>query len=112
MNEKQYLNHSFDSSVKHVNGLYNSILNDSAKFGPYSKLFAQHIWEAGAHRTVYKLNNFYSKSHSYKRIEAVCKRAVFYGSCSLKTANLIIIENLDYLPLSINTDIFGQQFLL
>lgn len=111
MNEKQYIADSFDSSFKHVNDLYNSILNDSAKFGPYSKLFAQHIWEAGAHRTVYRLNNFYSQTHLYKRIEAVCKRAVFYGSFSLKTANRILLENLDYLPLSINTDIFGQQFL-
>ncbi|PNX48052.1 MAG: hypothetical protein BV456_10210 [Thermoplasmata archaeon M8B2D] len=111
MNEKQYLKHSFNSSVKHVNGLYNSILNDSEKLGPYTKLFAQHIWEAGAHRTVYRLNNFYSQTHLYKRIEAVCKRSVFYESFSLKTANRILIEKLDYLPLSINTDIFGQQFL-
>ena len=114
MNEKQYLIDSFDSSVKHVNGLYNSVLNDSAKFGPYAKLFSQHIWEASVHRTAARLKRFYSHTdkYSYCRIEAVCKRSVFYGSCSLGTANLVFIEKLDYLPLSINTDIFGQQFLL
>lgn len=42
------------------------------------------------------------------RLEKSCKRALFYGVDSFHMVEIVLLQKLDFLPLSHNMDIFGQ----
>jgi hypothetical protein len=45
---------------------------------------------------------------SDKRLEESCKRVVFYGADSIEMVKTVLLQKLDSLPLTHNTDIYGQ----
>ena len=114
MNEKEFIKNSIKNSKIHVSALEKSILSDSKAIGKYVRLFIQYAWEKKAHDSYSHLKSILSLAKKYKnnRLNSACKRAVYYAYYSPDIIKHILYLNLDSLPLSINSDIYGQKYLL
>jgi len=81
--------------------------------GVHTDLFARHLYLQEYQKLVAALDRLLRLRvrFSHSRLEAACQRASFYGSSSFDTLTLILRHRLDRLPLSPQSDIFGQLFL-
>lgn len=88
-------------------------LNQTAKIGLYTKEIANQTvlnykYQAeSAIASILRIASYFSDS----RMEAACKRVIFYGFHSMRMVKTVLMEKLDKLPLNHDTDIYGGRWL-
>lgn len=70
-------------------------------------LWASYLLDAFEHCSrVLRLADRYST----RRLEAACRRALYYGQANYRTIRRILHRGADKLPLEVGTDIWGHQW--
>jgi hypothetical protein len=90
---------------------YSGIARISSSFGKSTTAIAEIAWSASLRSTEAVIYSFFRLAHRFsgKRLEAACKRVLFYGFDSLDLVKTVLLANLDNLPLDRKTDIFGHS---
>lgn len=93
--------------------LFTCILEEARSFGPFTVEISKHIWLNQLRKAESEINSLlrFGYRFSQERLEAACKRVVFYDLTSPALVELVLFERLDTLPLDHATDIYGQRFL-
>jgi hypothetical protein len=93
--------------------LFIRILEEARSFGPFTAEIFKHIWLNNLHKAESEGNSLLRFGYRFKadRLEAACKRVVFYDLTSPTLVELVLFQQLDKLPLDHTTDIYGQRFL-
>jgi hypothetical protein len=89
------------------------LLASASSLGPFVTALVQSLWTEGVLSTaehaarLFRLADFYEP----KRLDAACRRALFYRKIDHLTVARILRENLDTLPLNPYADLNGQLTL-
>ena len=92
---------------------YSGIVKAASSFGNSTAAIAEIAWAAAqrsAEAAVYSFLRL-ALRYSGKRLEAACKRVLFYGFDSIDMVKTVLIQKLDLLPFDRGTDIYGQPEL-
>jgi hypothetical protein len=86
------------------------LLDQAADLGPLAVAFIQSLWTESILGAAEQARGLFSLAHCHetKRLEAACKRALFYQRPDYLTVDKILRENLDSLPLNPYTDVNGR----
>jgi hypothetical protein len=90
------------------------LLNPNAQLGTYTVEFIRQLWAPYTAEALEQERALLrvARRFSPDRLEAACRRALFYHQeINIETAEMILRQDLDQLPLDAATDITGQ-FLL
>jgi hypothetical protein len=92
---------------------YSEIAKTASSFGNSSATIAEIAWAVSMRTTEASIYSFLRLAHRYsgKRLEAACKRVLFYGFDSIDMVKIVLFQKLDLLPLNRKTDIYGQPEL-
>lgn len=93
--------------------LFMHILEEARSFGPFTVEIFKHIWLNHLHKAESEITALmrFGYRFQHERLEAACKRVVFYDLNSPALVELVLMQQLDNLPLDHSTDIYGQRFL-
>jgi hypothetical protein len=93
--------------------IFSRILMDALYFGDFTVEIVKHTWLNHLFRAESEVYNMFDYGYrmSGKRLEAACRRAIFYGQTSTTVVKTIMLERLDTLSLDHGTDIYGQYTL-
>jgi len=96
-----------------VTTLYLDQLLDAQKIGPAFEEITQTLWTQQATQISSQLKRFFRLARRYSppRLEAACKRALYYHDTTFQTLSTILSQNLDLLPLDPRSDLYGQRWL-
>ena len=89
------------------------IIDRASDLGPFVLAFVQSLWTDGVINTaehaarLMRLASFYDP----ERLEAACRRALFYKKTDYATVDRILRDHLESLPLNPYADINGQLTL-
>ena len=101
-----------DHSKNILKRIENNIFSQAKETGCYTEYFASYIWKQQLSQTCSLLTRFLNlKRFSSQRLEAACRRSLFYGHYSYEMVLFILKNQLDSLPLDFNSDLYGQLFL-
>lgn len=92
---------------------YSVIAKIASSVGKSSAAIAEIAWAVGQRSTEATIYSFLRLAHRYsgKRLEAACKRVLFYGFDSIDMVKTVLIQKLDLLPFDRKTDLYGQPEL-
>ena len=81
--------------------------------GPATAEVVLRLWKDFQVNVFYRIHNVFDLAYrsSEERLEDACQRALFYDFHSLRILQTIISEQLDQLPLTRQTDVYGQPLL-
>jgi hypothetical protein len=93
--------------------MYSGIVKAASSFGNSTATIAEIAWAVALRSTEATIYSFLRLAHRYseKKLEAACKRVLFYGFDSIDMVKTVLIQKLDLLPLDRGTDIYGQPEL-
>jgi hypothetical protein len=91
-------------------GILELLLKQADMVGPCTSEVILRLWIDHLMSLYDRLNGLFALGNRWsdERLEKACIRALFYDFHSLKIIRSIILEQLDQLPLSFDTDIYGQ----
>ena len=94
--------------------IFSTLFHEADLSGKYTAEIVKHIWLNHLLRGESEIESLfqYGSRLSAKRLEAACHRAVFHKQITSKMIKHILIQRLDFLPLSKGADIWGQNMLL
>jgi hypothetical protein len=101
---------SLDADEQHIK---HQLLDKAAAFGQFTTAFVGLLWTEAVLNTnehaarLFRLAEFYEP----KRLDAACRRALFYRKTDYLTVERILHQNLDSLPLNPYADVNGQLTL-
>lgn len=89
------------------------LLEEARSFGPFTVEIFKHIWLNHLHKAESEITALMRFGYRFRheRLEAACKRVVFYNANSPALVELVLMQQLDNLPLDHSTDIYGQRFM-
>lgn len=104
---------SVSESGRIVADIYSRILQNASSIGPSATAMARIYWASSLRITESTIDSFLrlARRVSSARLEAACKRVLFYGLNSIDTVETVLLQRLDMLPLDPKTDIYGQPDL-
>lgn len=93
--------------------IYSRLAKDAFEFGQFTVEIVKHTWLNHLFRAEAEVQGLlrYGYRLSERRLEAACKRAIFYDQTSTNMVKTILIERLDLLTLDHYTDVYGQYSL-
>jgi len=93
--------------------IYSRLVRDSSDFGEFTVEIVKHTWLNHLFRAEAEVQGLlrYGYRLSDQRLEAACRRAIFYNQTSTNMVKTILIERLDLLTLDQRTDVYGQYTL-
>jgi hypothetical protein len=94
-------------------GVYSRINQHASSVGPSASIIARIAWASSIRIVESAVNSFLrlARRISPERLEAACKRVLFYGFDSIDMVKTVLMQRLDSLPLDPKTDIYGQPEL-
>jgi hypothetical protein len=105
-----HLPHPFLSIHSSEQALKTQMLHRATKCGTSTTAMVDKIWVNHFTHTVKHLQRFLSLAHRFspQRLEAACRRALFYSVATDKVVQHILTKGYDRLPLSPYSTIEGQ----
>ena len=93
--------------------IYSRLIKDASEFGEFTVEIVKHTWLNHLFRAEAEVQGLlrYGYRLSEQRLEAACRRAVFYDQTSASMVKTILLERLDLLTLDHQTDVYGQYTL-
>ena len=94
--------------------IFKRIPEEAQSFSPFTVDILKYTWLNHLRKAESEINSLFhfGDRFSQGRLEAACKRVVFYGLCSPSLVETVLFERLDTLPLDQSTDVYGQRYLL
>ncbi len=91
----------------------NRLLDQAANLGPFAIALVQSLWTDGVLCAASQAGHLFRLVGLYdpQRLEAACRRALFYKKTDYLTIERILSDNLENLPLSPYADVDGQLSL-
>lgn len=91
----------------------NRLLDQAADLGPFATALVQSLWTDGVLCAASQAGQLFRLAGLYQpqRLEAACRRALFYKRTDYLTIERILTDNLESLPLSPYADVYGQLSL-
>jgi hypothetical protein len=104
---------SVSESGRIVADIYSRIIQNASSIGPSATAMARINWASSLRIAESDINSFLrlARRMSPARLEAACKRVLFYGFDSIDTVKAVLLQRLDMLSLDPKTDIYGQPDL-
>ena len=92
---------------------YSGISRIASSFGNSAAIIAEIAWALSMRSTETAIYSFFRLGNRFskKRLEAACKRVLFYGHDSIDMVKTVLMQKLDLLPLDRKTDVYGQPEL-
>jgi hypothetical protein len=96
--------------VSHEQQIKANLLDQAAGIGPYTSAFVRSLWTDGVFAVANEARQLFGLINTYgaERLEATCKRALFYRRVDFMAIDAILRDDLDRLPLNPYTDIKGK----
>jgi hypothetical protein len=93
--------------------LFSRLIGQASDFGEFTVEIVKHAWLNHLYRAESEIQGLLHDGYriSEKRLEAACKRTIFYDYTSTAMVKKVLIERLDLLALDHSTDIYGQYTL-
>lgn len=93
--------------------IFSRLLEEARETGPFTAEIMKHIWLNHLNNAETEINVLFRFGYRFSidRLEAACKRVVFYGLTSPDLVKIILFQRLDSLELDHSTDIYGQYKL-
>jgi len=86
------------------------LLHRALSLGPFVGAMMQGIWMDSIHSTVSQTQRLFSLAslHGHTRLDAACRRALYYRTTHLFVVQEILRKDAQSLPLNPYTDVFGH----
>jgi hypothetical protein len=93
--------------------IFSRLLEEARDTGPFTTEIMKHIWLNHLHKAESEINLLFRFGYRFSldRLEAACKRVIFYGLTSPDLVKTVLFSRLDSLELNHTTDIYGQYKL-
>ena len=95
---------------KHESEIIMELLKWGKEIGPCTACMIKRLWVSKLYETERFINSFLNLSSYFneQRLEAACKRALFYDMTSFQIVKVILLQGLEHLALNHETDVYGQ----
>ena len=96
--------------ASHEQRIKANLIDQAVGIGPYASAFVRSLWTDSVLAVAHEAHRLFRMIHIYgnERLEATCKRALFYRRVDLMAIDAILRDDLDHLPLNPYTDIKGK----
>lgn len=106
---KQHYYHNFFKSLSLISN-YHKLVTKADSIGDFTREIAEQAWVKKNMEIAKFVNRFLKLTEKYSAtdMENACKRAYFYNCYDYKSLHMILKNGLHKLPVSYDTDLFGQ----